>query len=102
MAVKEGPNSIEKNLAENPAETPAKNPVKNPAKKPAKNLADSTKKEGPFQYCLSYPDSLDQKGLWQLERTHLLSTVPRIFGRIFGRTFRRIFFSFELGPRQPR
>ena len=48
--------------------TPAENPAKNPAENPAENPAHSTMKEGPFQYCLSHPDSIDQKGLWQLER----------------------------------
>jgi len=54
---------------------PAQNPAENPAQNPAQNPAHSTMKEGPFQYCLSHPDSIDQKGLWQLERILFLSTI---------------------------
>ena len=42
---------------------PAQNAAKNPAENPAKNPADSTEKKGPFQYCFSHPDSINQKGL---------------------------------------
>ena len=58
-----------------------KNPHKNPAKNPAVNPAESTKKEGPFQYCLSHPDSIDQKG------------------QDFHQDFHQDFFSIELRPR---
>ena len=80
----QGPDSIEKN----PAKNPAGNPAGNPAENPAENPADSTKKEGPFQYCLSHPDSIDQKGLWQLERTLFLSTVQQVFRQDFQQDFR--------------
>ena len=40
------------------------NPGQNPGQNPGENPGDGTMKKGPFQYCHSIPDSIDQKRLW--------------------------------------
>ena len=45
----------------NREKNPAQNVAENPAENPTENRAHSTKKEGPFQYYLSHPDSIDQQ-----------------------------------------